>query len=37
MFDIYFRIRNLKLLIGAGGNLSQSENQKERTMMDDKD
>jgi len=35
--DIYFRLKNLKLLQLKGGNIEKSEKEIEKTLMDDKD
>jgi hypothetical protein len=37
LFDIFYRIKNLRLLKRAGGNLPESENEIEQTLMDDRD
>jgi hypothetical protein len=37
LFDIFYRIKNLKMLEKAGGNLPESENEIEQTLMDDRD
>lgn len=35
--DIFFRLRHIKLLYMAGGNIPESTNQIEQSLMDDKD
>lgn len=37
LFDIFYRIKNLMMLEKAGGNLPESENEIEQTLMDDRD
>lgn len=37
LLDIFYRVKNLGMLKKAGGNLPQSENEIEQTLMDDRD
>ena len=37
LLDIFYRVKNLRMLEKAGGNLPQSENEIEQTLMDDRD